>query len=434
MSSVDELCRSYLDLKYHFDPAAASSAGLVAQDARLGRFDAEPRCASTSRRSGRSPARSRSSTSTTCRTRSTGRRCSASSGAPSSGWSTSGPHERNPIFWVNHLFQGLYAVLSRQNGEAGGPCARGARAAPGDPGVSRRRARDAGRAAVGVRRFGARHARRRRRAGGAAGRRRSAREAPELQRRARAARPARRSRRSSDSAPRSATRSSPTPIRTPSPSARSSSPGGCTSSTRSWPARPSSGATASTCRRRPRASWSRWPRRAGPAALARDGGGAPGRRARPGELLDVYRQELERARAFLVERDLVAVPTAPVDVVATPSFLASLVPFAAYEPPPIFLGAQRGPVLRDAARPVAAARGRGAAAARVTAATASRRWWRTRPIRATTSSSSPRSSSRRRCAGISGRRSWSRAGRSTASSSWTRWATTRPRSSGCSSW
>ena len=41
MASVDDLCRSYLDLKYHFDPSAASSAGLVSQDARLGRFDAE---------------------------------------------------------------------------------------------------------------------------------------------------------------------------------------------------------------------------------------------------------------------------------------------------------------------------------------------------------------------------------------------------------
>ena len=36
--SVDELCRSYLDLKYHFDPAAASAAGLVSHDGRLGSF------------------------------------------------------------------------------------------------------------------------------------------------------------------------------------------------------------------------------------------------------------------------------------------------------------------------------------------------------------------------------------------------------------
>ena len=39
MASVDDLCRSYLDLKYHFDPAAASAAGLVSHDSRLGRFD-----------------------------------------------------------------------------------------------------------------------------------------------------------------------------------------------------------------------------------------------------------------------------------------------------------------------------------------------------------------------------------------------------------
>ena len=37
-----------------------------------------------------------------------------------------------------------------------------------------------------------------------------------------------------------------------------------------------------------------------------------------------------------------AIPDAPLDVVPTPPFLASLVPFAAYEPPPIYLGAQRG--------------------------------------------------------------------------------------------
>ena len=41
MPAVDDLCRSYLDLKYHFDPAAASAAGLVTHDARLGSFDGE---------------------------------------------------------------------------------------------------------------------------------------------------------------------------------------------------------------------------------------------------------------------------------------------------------------------------------------------------------------------------------------------------------
>ena len=41
VSAVDELCRSYLDVRWHFDPAAASADGRTEQDGRLGRFDAE---------------------------------------------------------------------------------------------------------------------------------------------------------------------------------------------------------------------------------------------------------------------------------------------------------------------------------------------------------------------------------------------------------
>ena len=59
-------------------------------------------------------------------------------------------------------------------------------------------------------------------------------------------------------------------------------------------------------------------------------------------LLPVYRRELDRAHAFVAERDLVSLPAEPVDVVPTPSFLVALVPFAAYEPPPIFLAEQTG--------------------------------------------------------------------------------------------
>ena len=62
----------------------------------------------------------------------------------------------------------------------------------------------------------------------------------------------------------------------------------------------------------------------------------------PAELLGVYREELGRARGFVEQQNLVAVPAAPLEVVPTPSFLASLVPFAAYEPPPIYLNSQRG--------------------------------------------------------------------------------------------
>ncbi len=91
MASVDDLCRSYLDLKYHFDPSAASSAGLVSHDARLGRFDAETAQAHLVGTSRRSPTRSRSWSPTSCRPRSTAPRCWARSAARSSGWSTSGP-------------------------------------------------------------------------------------------------------------------------------------------------------------------------------------------------------------------------------------------------------------------------------------------------------------------------------------------------------
>ncbi|HEU5303498.1 MAG TPA: DUF885 domain-containing protein, partial [Gemmatimonadales bacterium] len=55
-----------------------------------------------------------------------------------------------------------------------------------------------------------------------------------------------------------------------------------------------------------------------------------------------YRRELDRAHDFIRERGLVTVPEAPVQVVATPAFLSALVPFAAYEPPPIYLPDQTG--------------------------------------------------------------------------------------------
>ena len=60
------------------------------------------------------------------------------------------------------------------------------------------------------------------------------------------------------------------------------------------------------------------------------------------ELLAAYREEIDRSNNFVLEYDLVTVPEAPVEVVPTPAFLASLVPFAAYEPPPIYLSERAG--------------------------------------------------------------------------------------------
>ncbi|MFL5513067.1 MAG: hypothetical protein ACJ8CN_11640, partial [Gemmatimonadales bacterium] len=115
-SSVDDLCRSYLDLKYHFDPASASSAGLVTADSRLGRFDVE------TTREHLSALRSVSSALEELETddlqteidrtallgeiRTTGYR-----------FTDEQPHVRNPGFWLSHLFQGLYSLLTREDPE-----------------------------------------------------------------------------------------------------------------------------------------------------------------------------------------------------------------------------------------------------------------------------------------------------------------------------
>ncbi|HEY3013323.1 MAG TPA: DUF885 domain-containing protein [Gemmatimonadales bacterium] len=120
--SVDDLCRSYLDLKFHFDPAAASAAGVVAEDGRLGRFDPE------STRQHLSALRSVAGaieeldpgdlqseidrTALLGEIRSTIYRLEYEQ-----------PSVRNPGFWLSHLFQGLYSLLMRSEPD---PAARGA--------------------------------------------------------------------------------------------------------------------------------------------------------------------------------------------------------------------------------------------------------------------------------------------------------------------
>jgi hypothetical protein len=117
--SVDELCRSYLDLKYHFDPAAGSAAGLVAHDDRLGRFDpgtVREHVAALRAVAGAVEAldvddlqEEIDRTALLGEIRSHIFRLEHER-----------PHVRNPVFWVNHLFQGLYAVLSRTGESAVG--------------------------------------------------------------------------------------------------------------------------------------------------------------------------------------------------------------------------------------------------------------------------------------------------------------------------
>src|SRR5262249_28088411 len=60
-------------------------------------------------------------------------------------------------------------------------------------------------------------------------------------------------------------------------------------------------------------------------------------------LLAAYRREIERARSFLVQRDLVDLPPPEsLEVCETPAFERGTTPFAAYVPPAPFDAAQKG--------------------------------------------------------------------------------------------
>jgi hypothetical protein len=60
------------------------------------------------------------------------------------------------------------------------------------------------------------------------------------------------------------------------------------------------------------------------------------------DLVDAYREQMERARRFVADRKLVTIPEGNLDVVATPPFLRPLIPFAAYQPPGAFAADRTG--------------------------------------------------------------------------------------------
>ena len=63
----------------------------------------------------------------------------------------------------------------------------------------------------------------------------------------------------------------------------------------------------------------------------------------PGEdLVAVFRAEMERAQGFVEERQLARIPEGPLEVLETPTFLRPLVPFAAYNPPGSFAADRTG--------------------------------------------------------------------------------------------
>jgi uncharacterized protein (DUF885 family) len=61
-----------------------------------------------------------------------------------------------------------------------------------------------------------------------------------------------------------------------------------------------------------------------------------------GDLVAAYNREMERARDFVIQRALVSIPEGPLEVVETPAFLKPLMPFAAYQPPGAFSSDRTG--------------------------------------------------------------------------------------------
>jgi Bacterial protein of unknown function (DUF885) len=339
VSAVDDLCRSYLDLKYHFDPAAASSAGLIEADSRLGRFDRD------TTREHISALRSVSGaieeldsldlqaeidrTALLGEIRSTIYRLTDER-----------PHVRNPGLWLTHLFQGLYSLLTRNQAEPGASAAailarlndtpeflESAGATIEEPPAIFLDTALSMLAGGGeliaqvVGTFGA--------------------AAPDL---------ADELKRAGEAALRSlvefgtALRDSIEPASDP----QSFAVGEQQFSRRLQHEH--------ALMAGPGELW-RYGQRLQEevteelAASARKLGQKPWRdlveeiRAATvprGELFPVYVSEVERACRFIAERGLVSVPTGGVDVVPTPAYLTSLVPFAAYQPPPIYLDQRQG--------------------------------------------------------------------------------------------
>ncbi len=338
MATIDDLCRSYLDLKYHFDPAAASAAGLVTHDARLGSFDQETVRAHLAALKAVAGAVEEievddldgeiDRTALLGELRNTAYR-----------WEHERPHVRNPGYWLAHLFQAHYAVLSRCSDAPAGAATAvlerldavpafldmarqtldeppsvfvesalimlggggqliaqvTAAMADGDPAL-RERFEGAGRSALeALARFGV--------------------------------------------ALRDDIEPNPDPL-----------------------------AFAIGEEQFRRRLHNEHALIAGAPELWRYGlhlqeeaterltelaaglGDTPWRElvdqlrgdTPQGDVLELYRHELDSAHRFVLDRDLMTVPSSPVDVVPTPAFLTSLVPFAAYEPPPIYLAGERG--------------------------------------------------------------------------------------------
>lgn len=112
MSAIDELCRSYLDVRWHFDPAAASRAGRTEQDGRLGRFDAE------SVREHLAAVRSLAGAAEELEVEESAEEIDRTALLDDMRvlgfrFDYEQPHQRNPAFWLHHLRDAFASLLLR---------------------------------------------------------------------------------------------------------------------------------------------------------------------------------------------------------------------------------------------------------------------------------------------------------------------------------
>ena len=124
MSAVDGLCRSYLDLKWHLDPAAASAAGATDYDGRLGQFDTQAMDQHTA--AFRAIALGVEELEVEALEDEIDRTALLGEVRATLGHlEDERPHVRNPEFWLSHLFSALYVLLVRADGglEAKAPAA-----------------------------------------------------------------------------------------------------------------------------------------------------------------------------------------------------------------------------------------------------------------------------------------------------------------------
>lgn len=338
MATVNDFCRSYLDLKYHFDPAAASAAGLLTHDGRLGSFDGETvrayLAALRALAAGVEELDTEGLEDEIDRTALLGEMRSAMFR-----WEHERPHTRNPSYWLAHVFQALYAVFSRCSAAATGRATAVLERLEAVPAFL-----DAARATLdeppsvfvdsALIMLGG---------GGelvAQVTAAMAEEEPALRDRLQAAgRKALEALAQFGVALGDEVESSPDPL---------AFAIGEDQFGRRLHFEHALVAGAPELWRYGLHLQEETEARL--ATLAAELGTTPWREvvdrlrgeAAEGDVLDVYRGELDRVHRFVLDRDLVTVPSSPVDVVSTPAFLVSLVPFAAYEPPPVYLGDQHG--------------------------------------------------------------------------------------------